>query len=467
MFLHSPSFVFVFCPLVVAVYAVLWRLGLTTGRRVFLLVASIAFYALAGLPGLPVLAASVVLNYFVARRVTPASPSPRRWLVFGIVANVTLLAAFKYTAFVVANLAAVSGSTWEPPRLVLPLGISFFSVAQIIYLMDCYEELTTPAPLLDHALFGSFFPTITAGPITRGSELIPQLESAAPTADGAAAGVVLFVFGLTKKVVVADTFGRLVDFQFSSAQRLGLVDGWATAFSYAMQLYYDFSGYSDMAIAVGLMLGLRLPVNFNAPFRALSVVDFWKRWHISLSTFITTYLYTPLARRFRPLTFPKAMAVTVVSMAIAGLWHGPAWTYIVFGVVHGAGMVASHVWRRRKLPMPRAAGWALTLVFVVAAFVVFRAADLAEARAMFAAMLGLHGLRGPSPSLAFPRFEWFHAIPIMAIGALAALVGPTSSDLVARFKPSKRWVVGCSVAILVCVLFMNTSATKGFIYRGF
>ncbi len=280
-----------------------------------------------------------------------------------------------------------------------------------------------------------------------------------------AAGVVLFILGLTKKVVLADTIGKVVDLGFSSPLPLGVVDGWALAISYTLQIYLDLSGYADMAVGVGGMLGLRLPLNFDAPLRAVSVVDFWRRWHISLSNFITTYLYTPMARLFPRLTLTRALAVTLASMTIAGLWHGAAWTYVVFGVVHGLGLVTNQLWKKKvKIKLPRALAWALTSLFVVLSFVVFRAATLAEAKHVLAGMLGAHGMVG-IPT--FSRIEWLRALPALMMGAAVALIGKTSNELVADFKPSWRWVVVAVASAVVCLHFMNASSTKGFIYGGF
>jgi D-alanyl-lipoteichoic acid acyltransferase DltB (MBOAT superfamily) len=468
MYLHALSFVFLFCPLVVAGGWLLSWSGHVTSRKTFLLVASIVFYVSAGWPGLPVLAGSVLLNYLFVRRVgsTANGPARRRWLIAGLVANVAVLGVFKYTAFVVGNLAALTGYRYQLPRLVLPLGISFFTISQVMYLVDCYEGMASPAPLLDHALFTSFFPYVTAGPIVRARDIIPQFEAAA-SLDGLAAGVVLFLLGLTKKVVVADTFGQLVDVSFSAPHPLGFVDGWVAALSFTLQIYCDFSGYSDMALAVGMMLGLRLPLNFNAPLRAVSVTDFWKRWHISLSSFITTYLYSPMARAWRPFNLKKAIVVTLVSMTIAGLWHGAAWTYVIFGLLHGLGLVINQLWKKTKIKVPRPAAWAMTFVFVVGAFVMFRAGTVGQARALYASMLGAHGLRGPDPLGGLSRLEWVFVLPIMLLGAGAALVGRTSNQIVADLKPSGRLVLGCAGAFLLCLHFMNASVTKGFIYRGF
>jgi D-alanyl-lipoteichoic acid acyltransferase DltB (MBOAT superfamily) len=311
------------------------------------------------------------------------------------------------------------------------------------------------------------FPYVTAGPIVRASEIVPGLQTERPSVDGIASGVVLFLIGLTKKIVVAETFGRIVEVTFAAARPRGLVDAWVAALSFAFEIYADFSGYSDMAIGVAMMLGLRLPQNFDAPFRAVSVVDFWKRWHISLSRFITTYLYTPMIRMHRRPTFRAAMVATVASMVIAGLWHGAAWTYVAFGLIHGLGLVATHLWRRTKIKLPRPIAWAAMFLFILVTFTLFRSTSLAHAWQMYECMLGLRGWRSPDPLGAMSRLELAFALPVMIVGAGAALLGRTSSEIVAGFRPSWRWAFACATALVVCLHYMNASATKGFIYRGF
>lgn len=469
MVFHSFAFILLFLPAVVGLNYALLSGGRSTARKRLLLLVSLVFYGLSSLETVPVLMGSLLLNHFVVGRIQSNRGAPRAfWLKLGIALNVGLLVLFKYTRLFLGTVGSIGGFHLDLPAFVLPLGISFFTIQQIIYLVDCYEEMVSPARLLDHALMISFFPTISAGPIVRAGALLPQFESSErPRDEQLATGLMMFAIGLCKKVVVADTFGRLSDAGFTAATPLGLIEGWLAAAYYTFQLYFDFSGYSDMALGIGLLLGLSLPVNFNSPLKAVSVIDFWKRWHITLSGFITTYLYTPIARSIRPLTFKKAMAVTVLSMAIAGLWHGAAWTFLAFGLLQGAGIVVNHLWSKTKRKLPKRVAWAFTLVFVLVSFVIFRADGWERVGSILSSMLGMQGVHDRGVFTGISRLDRAVASVIMMAAAAVALFGPNSNELASRFKPSWRWVAVCAAALVLSVVYLNTSATKGFIYRDF
>ena len=467
---QSFSFLLLFLPAVVVIDWALRKRGLNTGRKGFLLLASLAFYALSSVETLPILLGSLVVNWFLAHRIqgTAQGLLRRRWLQLGISLNVVLLVVFKYAHFLAENIGALTA--WHPdlPAFALPLGISFFTIQQVIYLIDCHEEMTVPAQLLEHAIFISFFPYIVAGPIVHAKSLLPQFESSAKPSDAQLAnGLMLFIIGLCKKAVLADTFGRFADAGFSAATPLGTAEGWITSASYTFQMYFDFSGYSDMAVGVGLMLGLILPENFNSPFKAASIIDYWKRWHLTLTNFITTYLYTPMIRSMRPLTFPKAMLSTVLAMSIAGIWHGAAWTFLVFGLMHGLALVVNHYWRKAKLKLPWPLAWGLTFSFVMVSLTVFRADGWAQANAVLSSMLGMHGTadRGVFASIPFLDRSWSYLI--MLGGAAIAFAAPNSNQLAREFKPSWRWCAVCAATLIVSLLFLNNGATKVFIYRDF
>lgn len=469
MVFHSFAFILLFlAPVVGLNYALLSR-GRSTDRKRLLLLASLVFYGISSLETVPVLIGSLVLNHVVVGLIRSNHNGRRAlFLRLGIVLNVGLLVLFKYTRLLLGTVGSIGGFQLELPALVLPLGISFFTIQQVIYLVDCYEEMVAPAPILDHALMLSFFATISAGPIVRAGVLLPQFDARErPRDEQLATGLMMFAMGLCKKAVVADTFGRLSDAGFTAATPLGLTEGWLTAAYYTFQLYFDFSGYSDMALGIGLMLGLSLPVNFNSPLKAVSVIDFWRRWHITLSSFITTYLYTPMARSMRPLTFRKAMAVTVACMAIAGLWHGAAWTFLAFGLLQGAGIVVNHLWAKTKRKLPKGVAWGLTLVFLLVSFVIFRSDGWGKVASILSSMLGMQGVHDRGVFTGISRLDRAVAAVIMTTAAAVALFGPNSNELAGRFKPSWRWVLLCAAVLVLSFVFLNTSATKGFIYRDF
>jgi D-alanyl-lipoteichoic acid acyltransferase DltB (MBOAT superfamily) len=471
MVFHSFTFLLLFLPCVVILNWVLRTRNNVTARTWVLLLASLVFYVAAGLRALPLLVGSLLVNWFVAHRIhqaVPGSGQRRGWLTAGVAVNVALLAVIKYSHFLADNIGSVTGWHVAVPAFVLPLGISFFTIQQTMYLVDCFEELTPPAPLLQHALFILFFPYVAAGPIARAGKVLPQLQTPGPPDEpGLATGFVIFIIGLCKKVVLADTFARFADAGFSAASPLGFTESWITAASYTFQLYFDFSGYSDMALGIGLMLDVKLPENFNSPLKATSVVDFWRRWHITLSGFITTYLYTPLVRRMQPLTFRKAMLVTLGVMAIAGIWHGAAWTFLLFGVLHGSGLVVNHVWRKMKFKLPVPIAWLLTFIFLMVSFEIFRAHDWSQAHDVLSGMLGAHGMRDLGNFAGISRADRVWCYLVMLCGAGIALLARNSNELARSFRPSWRWSLVCSACVLLCLLFLNSSKVTGFIYRDF
>lgn len=464
------EFVGGFLPLVVLGH-LLVRRWLPAMAGPWLLLASAVFYGLTAPTFLPLLAASIAGNHLIATRLAATEGRTRtRWLQLGLVANLGALAVFKYAGFALANLAAITGVEITPPQLGFPLGISFFTLQQVVFLVDCAERLTTPTRLRDHALFLSFFPYVTSGPIVRHKDVRTALAGgtdAGPTDDDLACGAFRFALGLGKKAILADNLAVIADAGFGYAGPLSTGDAWVTAVAFTLQLYFDFSGYTDMAIGAGRMLGWKLPENFDSPLKATTVIDFWRRWHITLSNLITTYLYTPLVRlRARP-TFAWGMAMTIVAMTIAGLWHGPAWTYVAFGAAHGVGLVVNQVWKKRKRKMPRPLAWALTFAFVNAAFVLFRAPDLHAAGAVLRAMVV------PRPSGLLAPFATFGLIDrarlvVIVLAALAICFGATNtSKRLARFEPTRRTLALFVAVALLALLFANGVTTRGFLYRDF
>ena len=257
-----------------------------------------------------------------------------------------------------------------------------------MYLVDCYEGLSAAHGLFDHASFVAFFPYITSGPLTRSRHILPQVKKQRDvTAEEFSRGLFLLGSGFFKKVVIADSIGRYADAGFSNIGALTGIEAWISCVAYCLQIYFDFSGYSDMAVGAGRLLGFKIPINFNAPYRSTSISEFWQRWHITLSQFITTYLYTPLIRSMGKVTLQTAVVATVLSMALAGLWHGPAWTFVIFGVIHGVALAVNQVWRKKiKLGIPPAIGWALTMAVVLVGFIAFRSPNPGAAMSMIRAL---------------------------------------------------------------------------------
>jgi D-alanyl-lipoteichoic acid acyltransferase DltB (MBOAT superfamily) len=388
---NSRLFVFGFLPVVIAGFllAARWRGGVAA--RLWLVLASLGFYAWWRPEFLPLLMGSVIVNHAVALKIR-AGP-PKFWLLAGLGFNLGLLFYFKYLAFFAALLGL--------PRIAvsLPLGISFFTFQQVMYLVDTYRRDIPNASFLDYVCFVGFFPHLIAGPIVRPKDIIPQFQRLTPLAGFSARfadGAELFLLGLAKKIVLADSFAAFADPGFAAAAagaRLTLIEAWVALLAYALQIYFDFSGYSDMAVGLARIFGIDFPRNFNSPYQAASIRDFWRRWNITLSSFLRDYVYIPLggARRGEPRRLGNLMA----TMLLGGLWHGASLKFLVWGGLHGLYLVVQSLFSHtgRRLPPPAARG--LTLLAVLLAWVPFRAANFAAALAMYKALLGVNGIALP------------------------------------------------------------------------
>jgi alginate O-acetyltransferase complex protein AlgI len=413
MLFHSQIFVFGFLPLCLAGFWIAGRWALH-----WAIAASLVFYGWWNPVHIPLLVGSILANHAVGRRIRQ-SPTPRRWLIAGVAGNLVLLGWFKYADFLLGIVAP------DTPAfgIVLPLAISFFTFQQIMFLADC-RDTGRPAPgLLHYAAFVAFFPHLIAGPLVRPRDIVPQLAAltgARPAAENLSAGLTLFLLGLAKKLVLADMFGGFADTGFDAAARLEaltLLEAWAATLSYALQIYFDFSAYSDMATGLARMFGVRFPLNFDSPYQASDIADFWRRWHITLGSFLRDQVYIPLGGNRS-----RAAFNLMATMLVAGLWHGAAWRFVLWGGLHGAMLVGHRLYRRIGPPLPRPLGRVITLVLVCLAWVPFRAEGMAAAWAMMRGVVGLNGL----------------AVPAMIVGAFPALNAIATPVPLLRFLGDAR-----------------------------
>jgi alginate O-acetyltransferase complex protein AlgI len=401
MLFNSFSFFVLFLPVALFGYFFLSRVSLRFSI-LFLLLASIVFYSYWDVAYLPLLLGSIVTNYFVGRWIsrrqeTKNNGQAKLALIVGLVFNLALLSFFKYLDFFIINLAWLTGSEIKPLGIVLPIGISFFTFTQIAYLVDCYSSDVREYKPENYGLFVTYFPHLIAGPILHHKDMMPQFdrdESHKFIRGRLVIGMVIFVIGLFKKVVLADGVARFVApvFDISHGQ-LSILEAWCGALAYTFQLYFDFSAYSDMAYGLSYMFGIILPINFNSPYKACSIIDFWRRWHITLSTFLRDYLYIPLggnrlgnARRYLNL---------FITMLLGGLWHGANWTFVIWGGLHGVYLGINHAARHllgdRKSTLISLTGWLVTFLAVVVGWVFFRANSLDIAVDVLRAMVvGTH-----------------------------------------------------------------------------
>lgn len=416
-------------------------------RQVWVIVASLVFYAFWDVRFVPLLVGLTFANWIVARA---HAGHPRGWWAdVGIAMNLAVLGWVKYANFVADNVAWILGGRHGHWDIILPLGVSFYVFQKISYLVDLRHGRAKTYPLADFFLFVTFFPQLVAGPLVRHNEVIWQFarDPRRPEmAENLARGLTLFTIGVVKKVGIADTIAPLADAAFARAagpEALGAGDAWLGAIAYTLQIYFDFSGYSDMAIGLALMFGLQLPMNFNAPYRAASIRDFWRRWHMTLSRFLRDYLYVPLGGN-RAGAARQAVNV-VVTMLLGGLWHGAAWTFVAWGGLHGVALAVNGAWNRAGLRLPWVLGWALTMLFVVAGWVLFRAPDFATAARMLLAMAGL------PLHTALALDTTFKAT--LAIGIAAALLGPTSQAAALEWLRPRPWA-GAAVGLVLFVMLL-------------
>ena len=387
MLFNSYQFIFLFLPIALIGYFLMGRLG-NLAPVIWLALASLAFYSVSNWQFVLLLLASIIFNYLIgllliSRRLRPA---PRfAALTIGVAGDLLVLGYFKYAGFLAANLNAMF-STGLALDILLPVGISFYTFTQIAFLVDAYRGNVARYALPHYALFVTYFPHLIAGPILHHKDMIPQFERAEakrPSPHLILCGLIIFAVGLFKKTCLADGIQPLVSLAFGP-NAPSFDQAWIGALAYTFQLYFDFSGYSDMAIGISLMFGIFLPLNFNSPYKASSIIDFWRRWHMTLSQFLRDYLYIPLGgnRHGRSLRYVNLM----VTMGLGGLWHGAAWTFVAWGALHGAYLCINHAWNNygpavapRFALLAKLAAFTLTFLSVVVAWVFFRADNMSTA----------------------------------------------------------------------------------------
>ena len=396
MLFNSTEFIFIFLPITFFIYFYLNHKRLTEASKGFLVCSSLFFYSWWNVAYLPIILSSMVFNYVIGRSLNKTCKdkskgfSKKSILTFGIIFNLSLLGYFKYTDFLIENFNLAFSSDADLLHLALPLAISFFTFQQIAYLVDSYRQETKEYDFLNYALFVTFFPQLIAGPIVHHKEMMPQFaktRNKVKNYRNIAMGLFIFSIGLFKKVVIADTFAVWATAGFDVATTLNLFEAWATSLSYTFQLYFDFSGYTDMAIGLALLFNIRLPINFNSPYKATNIQDFWRRWHITLSRFLRDYVYIPLGgnRKGGFRTYNNLMATFV----LGGLWHGAAWTFVFWGFLHGLALIIQRLWEKLGFKLWTWLAWLVTFNFVNIAWVFFRAKEWDDATKVLGAMFSL------------------------------------------------------------------------------
>ena len=411
MLFNSLEFILIFLPVTLFLFYRIAEYINAEAAKVFLIIASLCFYSYWDISNLPILLLSIFCNYCFGYLI--GKYKSKKYLFIGVGFNLMLLIFFKYTGFIIENLNIALNSNYKLLDIVLPLGISFFTFTQTAYLVDVYRRETTSYSKSDYFLFVTIFPHLIAGPILYHKDMIPQFnkeETYRINYENLYNGLLIFICGLFKKVVIADDIARTADTVFLKSAQATFLDSWVGSFAYTLQLYFDFSGYSEMAIGLGLMLNMNLPQNFNLPYAATNMIEFWRRWHMTLSAFLKNYLYIPLGGNRTGHHLRNIM----ITMLLGGLWHGAGWTFILWGGMHGLFICINHLWRKTKISLPKIFSWLLTINAVNIAWIFFRSENIGTALTIIKTMFSLN-----AASFSMNLLEWKKLIIVMLLMILS------------------------------------------------
>ena len=477
MLFNSYVFMLAFLPLTLLIYFLLGRLPERIQlNKLFLVLASFVFYGYNNPSYVPIIVGSILINYALSQMMLASEKKLVRLplMLLGLFLNLGVLFYFKYHDFFAENMNAFFGTNWTLYHVALPLGISFFTFQQLSYVIDSYRRTVPRYNILDYALFVTFFPQLVAGPIVLHSEIVPQFADKKNrhfNFDNFAPGLYAFALGLFKKVIVADTFGIAVEAGFADALSLNTAEAWFVAIGYTLQLYFDFSGYCDVATGVGLMFNIKIPLNFNSPYKSLNIREFWQRWHITLSRFLTNYISFPLGgnRKGTLRTYVNLMIVFLAS----GLWHGAGWLFLLWGLMHGAASVLYRLLRKQYDALHPALQWLLTFGFVIVAWVFFRATSMADALAIVKSMLMMEfGPIRDSITSAFalpggirPGYNAIFMMVWYVLSLFACLGMKNTYEKTMAFKPT-IWNALMTV-ILILYVTLSLSNVSVFLYFNF
>lgn len=487
MLFNSYIFILLFFPLCMAGYFGLNRLGKYQTAQAFLLVMSLWFYGYFNPSYLLIILASIGINFLFTKLLHRTEKTLLRKLLLlaSLLFNLGILFYFKYYNFFVQNVNALFHLSWTTRNILLPLGISFFTFQQISYVVDVYRGQVKEYPFLHYACFVSYFPQLIAGPIVTHDELIPQFLDASKKKfnwDNFSRGLFLFALGLAKKVLIADTFGNAANPGFANPFSLDTTNALLTSFAYTIQIYFDFSGYCDMAMGIGQMMNIDLPLNFNSPYKALTITEFWDRWHMTLTRFLTRYIYIPLGGN-RKGAFRTYLNILMVFL-VSGLWHGANWTFILWGGLHGLFSVFTR-WQEKNIrKLPKVLNWTITFAFLNLTWILFRANTLLDAAYMiFQLFTGNFGPVSEALSTAFllpeleflakalPFCDFLRTSPALLTAAAYGLAMclllcfKNAPERMCTFKPSWKNALATYILLVWCILSLSGVST--FLYFNF
>jgi alginate O-acetyltransferase complex protein AlgI len=455
MLFNSYEFICLYLPITLIIYFFLNKKRLIIPARLWLVISSLFFYSYWNPKYLPLLLGTILFNFYVGKILSTCSYRlffKKSIFIFGICANVALLGYFKYTDFLLENFNFVFSYDVPPQNIILPLAISYFTFQQIAYLVDSYQGRTSEHNLLNYSLFVSFFPQLIMGPITHHKEIISQFGKPFKTRfnyNHIALGLFIFSIGFAKKILLADSLIGYGHAAFNEAQQLTMIEAWYAALSYTLAYYFDLSGYADMAIGLGKMFNINIPINFNSPYKARNFSDYWSRWHITLSRFLTWYVYVPLGgnKKGRYRSYINIMLTFLVS----GIWHGAGWTFIVWGIMNGIFVVIAQVMKNMNLQLNYYLAWFLTFIGVIIARVLFVSNNISDAFYVTYTMFDLNALVVDN----LPHANLYYQTPYLVVGLFIALFLKNSHDMAQNFKPNLKYAMYTSLLLIASLITLS------------
>ena len=434
MLFHNPIFLFIFLPIVLVSYLFIIKYSVKAAQYT-LVFSGIIFYAWWNVALTPIIIISIIFNFILGNLIKKSTIEfyKKLLLFISILFNVVYLAIFKYLDFIYENINYFFNTDLTLLNMPFPLAMSFFTFQTIAYLVDCYNKEISKNSFREYSLFIIFFPQLIAGPIVTYNNMLPQFndeKNKILNNKNIYLGLAVILICLFKKIFLADNLSVLVDEGFLNHQNLEFFSSWMASLFFTFQIYFDFSGYIDMATGIALLFNIRLPQNFNSPYKALGIINFWQRWHITLTNFLTNYIYYPWVKSLKNLTFFKAMVITFAVFILAGIWHGPSWLYVVFGCLHGLGLVINHSFKKFfKLNLNKYISWFITFNYINFAFIFFRSQSFEMAFNILKSMVGLNGV-----NLMVLNEQNFSGILILVASFFICLLFKNTNFLIDHFK---------------------------------
>lgn len=476
MLFNSHEFIYLFLPFVLIIFFILCKKKLVIMSKVWLVFASIFFYCWWNIYALPILLISIAINFLTGVLLIKIDTSGNNKtilfrkiiLILGLLFNLILLGYFKYSVFFLSNINRYLSTNFHLIHVILPLGISFFTFTQIAFLVDAYKGQIKDANAINYVLFVTFFPHLLAGPIIHHKEMMPQFDSLKTKImnyKNISAGLFLFSIGLAKKVLIADTFAIWANNGYNNIANLSFSTAWISCFAYSFQVFFDFSGYTDMALGIALMFNIRLPMNFNNPYRSTSIQDFWKRWHITLSRFARDYIYIPLGGSRRSVI--RTYINLFITFLVIGFWHGANWTFIVWGGLHGLATTINKIWKNFNLQLNRFISWFITFSFVSLNAIFIRASTFKDAFRFVNKMFNINGFNTILSGNNIGHFfvSNLNVIIFFLFAFVLIFVMKNSDDVIKSFKPSKVYLF--ATVLLLFISAFSTGEQSDFIYFNF